>query len=34
MSLSEKRPYPKNFEEFLNWFSTEDECLHYLEKIR
>jgi transposase-like protein len=34
MPESEKRPYPKNFEEFLNWFSTEDECLSYLEKIR
>lgn len=29
-----KRLYPNNFEEFLDWFSTEDECLSYLESIR
>lgn len=32
--MSEKSWYPKNFEEFLDWFSTEDACLSYLEKIR
>ncbi len=28
------KPYPKNFEEFLDWFSTEEDCVAYLEKIR
>jgi len=34
MSTAERLPYPKNFEEFLDWFSTEDKCLAYLEEIR
>ncbi|MBF0244024.1 MAG: transposase [Planctomycetes bacterium] len=27
-------PYPRNFEEFLDWFPTEDDCLNYIEKTR
>lgn len=34
MSVPDESLYPKNFEEFLDWFSTEEECLGYLEKIR
>ncbi len=34
MSTAERLLYPKNFEEFLDWFSTEDKCLAYLEEIR
>jgi transposase-like protein len=34
MSVTKKPLYPKNFEEFLDWFSTEDECQGYLERIR
>ena len=34
MFAAERLPYPKNFEEFLDWFSTEDKCLAYLEEIR
>ena len=34
MKIEETKPYPKNFEEFLDWFSTEEQCLDYLERIR
>jgi transposase-like protein len=34
MPVSEKPWYPKNFEEFLDWFSTEEACMSYLEKIK
>lgn len=27
-------PYPRTFEEFLEWFSTEEDCAEYLEWIR
>jgi transposase-like protein len=27
-------PYPRNFEEFLEWFSAEEDCAGYLESIR
>lgn len=26
--------YPRNWNEFIEWFSSEDDCLAYLEKIR
>lgn len=29
-----KKPFPKTFEEFLEWFSTEEDCKKYLEWIR
>jgi transposase-like protein len=29
-----KNPYPRTFEEFLEWFSTEEDCANYLEWIR
>jgi transposase-like protein len=34
--MSERRNpnYPKNFEEFLDWFSTDENCAEYLERIR
>ncbi|WP_444814928.1 IS1595 family transposase [Variovorax brevis] len=28
------RDYPKNWNEFLDWFSSEDDCIAYLEKLR
>jgi transposase-like protein len=32
--VSDPSPYPKNFEEFLDWFSTEEQCRTYLEAIK
>jgi transposase-like protein len=29
-----EKPYPRTFEEFLEWFSTEEDCVSYLESIR
>ena len=29
-----ERPYPRTFEELLEWFSSEDDCSKYLEWIR
>lgn len=29
-----KNPYPRAFEEFLEWFSTEEDCSTYLERVR
>ena len=29
-----KTPFPRTFEEFLEWFSTEEDCTAYLEWIR
>ena len=26
--------YPKNFEEFLMWFETENDCLEYIKRLR
>ncbi len=26
--------YPQTWNEFLDWFSTEDDCLAYLERLR
>ncbi len=34
MKATLANPYPKNFEEFLDWFSTEEDCAAYLEWIR
>jgi hypothetical protein len=34
MPKGKKLPYSKNFEEFLDWVSTEEACLNYLESIR
>ncbi len=34
MKATLKRPYPRTFEEFLNWFSSEADCVQYLEWIR
>jgi transposase-like protein len=28
------RDYPRNWNEFLDWFSTEEACLNYLERLR
>jgi transposase-like protein len=28
------KDYPQNWNAFLDWFSTEDACLAYLEKLR
>ena len=32
--MSSSNPYPKNFEEFLDWFSTEELCQGYLETLK
>jgi transposase-like protein len=34
MKASAESPYPRTFEEFLEWFSSEEECAKYLEWIR
>ena len=34
MKATIENPYPRNFEEFLDWFSTEQDCAGYLEWIR
>ncbi len=34
MKKRETKPYPKNFEEFLDWFSTDDQCIKYLFTIK
>lgn len=34
MKATVENPYPRTFEEFLDWFSTEDDCTAYLEWIR
>ena len=28
------RDYPRNWNEFLDWFASEETCLGYLEKLR
>ena len=34
VKATQKNPYPRTFEEFLEWFSTEADCTKYLEWIR
>ena len=34
MKEAPTNPYPRNFEEFLEWFSAEEDCAGYLESIR
>jgi transposase-like protein len=34
MKATPTHPYPENFDEFLDWFATEDDCLDYLAWIR
>lgn len=34
MKATSTNPYPRNFEEFLDWFSLEEDCAAYLEWIR
>lgn len=29
-----ERPYPRTYEEFLQWFSSEEDCVKYLEWVR
>lgn len=34
MKATVEHPYPNNFEEFLDWFPTEQDCIEYLAWIR
>lgn len=34
MKATAKHPYPKDFEEFLDWFQCEENCQEYLEWVR
>jgi len=34
MRATPEQPYPRTFEEFLEWFSSEEDCAEYLEWIR
>lgn len=34
MKIDESSLYPATFEEFVNWFPTEDACLSYIERVR
>ena len=34
MKATRTNPYPRTFEEVLNWFATEDDCAAYLEWVR
>lgn len=34
MKATTEKPFPKNYEEFLDWFQTEDDCRDYLEWVR
>lgn len=34
MQATAENPYPKNFEEFLDWFQSEADCREYLEWVR
>jgi transposase-like protein len=34
MKATLEKPFPRTFEEFLDWFATENDCLQYLEWIR
>lgn len=32
--MHEQKDYPETYEEFLEWFKTEDDCIEYIERIR
>lgn len=32
--MTDSEPYPKTFEEFLDWFASEEQCVAYLESIK
>jgi len=32
--MLEQKDYPETYEEFLEWFKTEDDCIEYIKKIR
>ena len=34
MKATDENPYPKSFEEFLDWFQCAEDCERYLEWIR
>ena len=34
MKATNQTPYPKNFEEFLDWFQADEDCAQYVEWIR
>lgn len=34
MKATQERPYPRTFEEFLEWFPSEEDCETYLEWVR
>jgi transposase-like protein len=34
MKATQENPYPRTFEEFLDWFSAEEDCAAYLEWVR
>src|SRR5574344_1371920 len=34
MKATKGNPYPKDFEEFMDWFATEQDCHEYLEWVR
>ena len=34
MKATKEQPYPKDFEEFLDWFPTNQDCADYLEWVR
>jgi transposase-like protein len=34
MKATPEQPYPRTFEEFLEWFSSEEDCARYLEWVR
>jgi len=34
VKASPESPYPRTFEDFLDWFSTEEDCADYLAWVR
>jgi len=32
--MHEQKDYPETYEEFLEWFKTEDDCIEYIKKVR
>ncbi len=32
--MHEQKDYPETYEEFLEWFKTEDDCIEYIKRIR
>ena len=34
VKATQENPYPRTFEEFLDWFSVEEDCAAYLAWIR